>query len=134
MPLDESLITSDVCIKCGSCCKMTTDPIRCSDFGFPWYKTVVEQNDLIKLVNFDSNKNQVQIRFRCPKLDVDEKENTYKCSIYADRPAVCSNYNCFKDANNKNRRPENWDRIKVIVKQVHGVDLTWDGPMRRVTP
>lgn len=127
--LNEDLITSDVCVKCGSCCKMTTEYIRCSPVGLEWYKTVVEQNDLIRLVAFNEKEEKVKIRFTCPKLVVDQQQKTFTCSIYQDRPQVCRAYNCFRTANIANRRPERWDYIKGIIKEVHGVDVVWDGPM-----
>lgn len=127
--LDESLITSEVCVKCGSCCKMTTDRIRCSKYGLPWYEVVVEQNDLIRLVDFNEKEESIKIRFTCPKLVVDEQQKTFMCSIYPTRPDVCANYNCFRNANNRNIRPQRWDYIKGIIKEVHGVDVTWDGPL-----
>lgn len=127
--LDESLINSDVCIKCGSCCKMTTENIRCSSYGLPWYKTVVEQTDRIKLVDIDPKNEKLKIRFFCPQLEVNTEQRTHVCKIYENRPNVCRDYNCFRDANNKGRRPQKWNYIKDIIKEVHNIDVVWDGPL-----
>jgi len=28
-----------------------------------------------------------------------------------------------------NQRPQNWEFVKGLVKEVHGVDVVWDGPL-----
>lgn len=72
-----------------------------------------------------------QIVSTCPKLIVDEKEGTKVCGIYETRPNVCRDYNCFTDANNRRRRPQNWDLIAGLIKKVHNVDVEWPLPLKR---
>ena len=144
--LDESLITSEVCVKCGHCCKWTSEMQHCHpDIGKEWLDVIAKQSDTTQLLWYDNDKvqhksssgntdaqmrGQFRIRFTCPKLEVDKEAGTKMCTIYEDRPTVCRNYNCFRDANFKNQRPENWDYIAGIIKEVHGVDIEWDGPLK----
>lgn len=127
--LDETLITSEVCIRCGSCCKMTTAPLRTNANGVEWYKVIVQQTDRIKLVNIDPENETTKIRFVCPKLVIDNDAGTKMCSIYESRPTVCRNYNCFDQANKRKRRPEQFQFIADIIKQVHGIEVKWNGPL-----
>lgn len=135
VPLDESLINSDTCIRCGHCCKWTTSTQLGDDTRLDWLTTLVEDNELVSLVNHNqvsvngNTKNPFEVKITCSKLIVDEQEGTYKCGVYLDRPKVCSDYNCFSWANNLKRRPQNWERIKRIIKEVHGVDVEWSGPL-----
>lgn len=144
--LDDSLITSDVCIKCGHCCKWTSEMQSCHPvIGPEWLNVIAKQSDKTHLKWYENetedhlskSENKViredrarfKIQFTCPKLEIDEEAGTKICTIYEDRPKVCSNYNCFRNANNLNQRPENWNYIKGIIKEVHGVDVNWDGPL-----
>lgn len=136
IPLDESLINSDTCIRCGSCCKWTTRTHLANDARIEWLTTMLEDNELanIKQHNRVKNlegdlKNPFEIELKCSKLIVDEKEKTYMCGVYTNRPSVCEEYNCFAFANKLGRRPQNFDKIKDIIKEVHGVDVEWTGSM-----
>lgn len=146
--LDEKLITSDVCVKCGHCCKWTSEMQHCHPAKGPeWLKVISKQSDRTKLKWYANEvtehysksedkpimeeRAQFRIEFTCPKLDIDEDKGTKLCTIYEDRPKVCSDYNCFRNANAMDQRPQNWDYVKGIVKEVHGIDLTWDGPLTK---
>lgn len=136
IPLDETLINSDTCIRCGSCCKWTTHTHLADDDRLDWLNTMVEDNDKVILkphnrveVSEGSMRNPFEFEIKCSKLVIDKKEDTYKCGVYQNRPKVCEEYNCFAFANNLGRRPQNFDRIKNIIKEVHGVDVEWTGPM-----
>ena len=148
--LDESLINSDVCVKCGHCCKWTSEMQHCHpETGPEWLNVIAKQNDRTKLKWYAceakeyysksedkpiiEKRAQFRIEFTCPKLDIDEEKGTKMCSIYESRPKVCSNYNCFKNANRLNQRPQAWDKIKQIIKTVHGIDVEWDGPLTKAT-
>ena len=67
----------------------------------------------------------------CPKLVIDEEAGTKMCGIYEVRPSICRNYNCFTTANASKRRPQNWDNIKKIIKEVHDVDVEWPLPLQK---
>jgi Fe-S-cluster containining protein len=69
-----------------------------------------------------------EIEFRCPQLKINE-EGHKLCSIYENRPQVCSNYNCFEASNRGKRRPQNFARISEIIKEVHGVEVKYENPL-----
>ena len=131
---DPSLIHSDICIRCGACCKATLNVHQ----PFPedkehkrqkieYISTIFGDIDGIKVVditNSASGKTRVMIRRVCPKLDTTE-EGFKVCSIYNDRPVVCKSFNCIQTANHNEQAPENWDNIKKLIKQypVEGVEL-----------
>ena len=118
--LDENLITSEVCMDCGRCCKTTwiqprwthhnehpdSDklPYLQAMFGKSSRSYVEERGDKVAVVNWCSNLQ--------PDLS---------CGIYKDRPGMCRAYNCFKAANGSKRLPEYWTHIKKLVERVHGV-------------
>jgi len=120
MPLDENLITSEVCVKCGHCCKWTSSPQYVHPVNGPEWLNIIAKTDDTTLIwhenetvdHFSRSEQKVvqqerakfHISFRCPKLEIDEEAGTKMCSIYADRPKICSNYNCFRMANQMNQR------------------------------
>lgn len=95
-----------------------------------WLNILVPQTERIKIVDLGYN-DKIRVEFGCPKLHTNELGHKV-CTIYKDRPKVCVDYNCFKWANQAKRRPQGWDKIKRIIKQVHDVDVQWDGPMYTV--
>ena len=144
--LDSSLITSEVCIRCASCCKWTSSMQYCAPGKGPeWLNVIGAQSENTELMWFEDEvvdhhslsegkvvkeeRARFKIKFNCPKLVVDEEAGTKMCGIYENRPKVCSNYNCFASANRTQQRPQNWEFIKGIIKEVHGVDVEWDGPL-----
>ncbi len=146
--LDESLINSDVCLKCGHCCKWTSEMQHCHPKDGPeWLSVIAKQNDKTNLKWYANEvtehysksedklireeRAQFKIQFTCPKLDINKEAGTKTCTIYEDRPKVCSNYNCFRNANQLNQRPENWNFISSIIKEVHGIDVNWDKPLTK---
>ena len=143
--LDESLITSDVCIQCGSCCKVSSDMQFANDKGKEWINVIWDREGVeIKWHNKTKTKvtgalgdshieesHPYKIVSHCPKLIVDEEAGTKVCGIYEKRPDVCRDYNCFRDANNRRRRPQNWDLIAGLIKKVHNVDVEWPLPLQK---
>lgn len=116
MKYPEELITSDVCIRCGSCCKLTVPFDKTmGEKQEEWYNVIVKQTDTIEV------KSDGRLRFYCPKMN-HTKDGLKLCGIYEDRPRVCSDYNCFHMANHRGRPPENYEMIKGIIRQVHGED------------
>lgn len=139
-PLDHTLIDSDVCIRCGHCCKWTTKTHIRNSKGIDWLDAVVEDNELVGIIKHNSVKLEdgtraepFEIELRCSKLVIDNEEKTAKCSIYLNRPQVCSDYNCFEHANNLKRRPQNFERIQKLIKEVHGIDVEWENEMKSVS-
>lgn len=123
MNYPEELITSDVCLRCGSCCKLTVSTKSASDRStkkqkektVEWYNVIARQTDTIEI--YDDGR----IRFHCPQL-LKTSDGMKTCQVYKDRPKICSDYNCFHMANLKGRPPENYEMIKGIIKKVHGED------------
>lgn len=143
--LDESLINSDVCIRCGHCCKWTSTTQVTNGPGEEWLDVMIGSNPHVnmrkhnkrhlKLPNgkYMGNATPFEIEFRCPKLKTNE-EGHKLCSIYKDRPKICSDYNCFEHSNRLQRRPQQWDKIKGIIKEVHGIDVEYKGPPVEANP
>ena len=135
VPLDETLINSETCIRCGHCCKWTTSTQMANDNKRAWVATTIEDNDLVRMIEHNpvkvngETKNPFELEIKCSKLIVDKEEDTYKCGVYLDRPKVCSDYNCFEMANKLKRRPQNFKSIKEIIKKVHNVDVEWGGEL-----
>ena len=146
--LDDSLIDSDVCIKCGHCCKSTSTVQYAHPNAKEWIGVIHGENEnpRIKLQwhnavvtkqkkSTGEEVNQKAIPYHvthvCPKLVIDEEAGTKMCGIYEVRPSICRNYNCFTTANASKRRPQNWDNIKKIIKEVHDVDVEWPLPLQK---
>lgn len=139
-PLDKSLITSEVCIQCGHCCKWTSITHVTNGPGPEWLDVVIGSNPLTEMKKHNKrdlrlpsgkamkNATPFEIEFRCPKLKTNE-EGHKLCSIYENRPKICSDYNCFEASNRAERRPENFDRISKIIKEVHGVEVKYENPL-----
>ena len=139
-PLDDTLITSDVCIRCGHCCKWTSATQITNGHGPEWMNVILGSNPLLSIryhnkrdVEFpDGRKSKgatpFEIVARCPQLKTNE-EGHKLCAIYEDRPTTCSKYNCFDMANKLKRRPENFEFIAEIIKQVHHKIVKWDNPI-----
>ena len=109
----EELITSEVCIRCGSCCKLTVGEKGVSEKAKEWYNVIARQTDTINILD------DGRIRFYCPKMNHTD-DGLHLCTVYEERPRVCSDYNCFHMANLQGRPPENYEMIKGIIRQVHG--------------
>lgn len=143
--LDDSLITSEVCIQCGHCCKFTTPNLYVHPENGPEWLNVIAKHDRTRLLWYDNEKVKHQslsegrvveeerasfkVEFTCPKLQIDEEAGTKICGIYEDRPKVCSNYNCFRMANQTGQRPQNWKLISELVEKVHGIKPEWTKPL-----
>lgn len=139
-PLDKSLITSEVCIRCGHCCKWTSTTQLMNGPGPEWLDVVIGTNPYLKMNKhnkrdvkmpngkFMGRATPFEIEFRCPKLKTNE-EGHKLCSIYENRPKICSNYNCFEASNQAKRRPENFAQISEIIKEVHGVEVKYENPL-----
>ena len=100
MTYPEELITSDVCIRCGSCCKLTVGTLIEDEKAKEWYNVIARQTDTIDILD------DGRIRFRCPQLKVTQEDGFKLCQVYQDRPKVCADYNCFHMANLKADLPK----------------------------
>ena len=144
--LDDSLIDSDVCIRCAHCCKSTSSVQYAHPNAKEWIDVLHDTPNLevqwhnpemTEQVKSDGSKvKQMAVPYHvtthCTKLVIDEAAGTRMCGIYEDRPAICRNYNCFTTANRSKRRPQNWDKIKRIIQEVHGVTVEWTLPLKKV--
>ncbi len=109
MKYDASLITSEVCIRCGGCCsayldKATQEPI-----------TVGDETDMSK----------VEVG-ACRHLRV-SGSGMHTCNIYANRPGVCRSYNCLSRANAESLEVTDkqiiGSRVRRAVREVHGREI-----------
>ena len=114
-PLDENLITSDVCVQCGRCCKTTWLQPR-------WNKAERNSHRVDKIPYLKEMFSQSTTSFVEERGDKVAGVNTFKCGIYETRPDVCAAYNCFTAANGMKRNPEYFDFIKGLIERVHGTD------------
>ena len=114
--LNESLIISAVCTECAMCCKSTVDISRDMDVS----STSI---DFLKAIHLHPSKpkteiivtdNSIRLRTRCAQLNDDRS-----CSIYATRPKVCADFNCFSRANSTGSNPQYFDKIVEIISRVH---------------
>lgn len=142
IPLDDSLITSEVCMRCAQCCKSTSTTQYASHNATDYIDTVIGDREGIEIqwhnpVNLEMSdldekevaiKHPYEVVFACPKLK--EKDGLKFCSIYENRPSVCKDFNCFTRANEKKIRPSGWNIIKDTIKLIHDVDVEWTGPMK----
>ena len=133
---DPKLINSDVCIRCGHCCKLTlqvhqpfpTDDAHKKqkiDYVATVYDDVkVDTLKIIDITNSLSGKTTVRVQKTCPKLQTSE-EGFKTCSIYDKRPVVCKAFNCIATANHSEQTPQNWDVIKKLIIEypTEGVEL-----------
>lgn len=114
--LNDSLIVSAVCTECAMCCKSTVDISRDMDVS----STSI---DFLKAIHLHPSKpkteiivtdNTVRLRTWCAQLNDD-----LSCGIYATRPKVCSDFNCFSRANSTGSNPQYFDKIVEIISRVH---------------
>ena len=131
---DPALINGDVCIRCGHCCKATLpvhQPFKIDEGHkrqkIEYIKTVfgdVEGIKILDVTNSLSGQTRVSIQKTCAKLTTNEQGHKL-CSIYQNRPAVCSDFNCVETANHSNQAPQNWEKIKELIGRfpTQGVEL-----------
>ena len=123
MTYDESLITSEVCVRCASCCKLTIGrPDPRPDKMIEWENVIARQTDNIEILP------DARVRFHCPELVIDGEFK--KCGIYKDRPRICSQYNCFEMANKMGRPPENYEMIMGIINKLKEKENHFSDPSR----
>ena len=135
--LDESLITSEVCVQCGRCCKVTWTLPRWNQARRHDNNERIDRVPFMDVIFSSSphskvkgNDDKIAVTHWCPHLKQDafcpdeewDGNPTYKCSIYKDRPSYCSSYNCFTAANGLKRDPQYFEFIKGLIKKVHGKD------------
>ena len=118
--LDEDLITSDVCIRCGMCCKTTwAQPGKSgtvtAEERLEYLQAIFDDRpeDRNETTDVKAVGNNVHVVNWCRQLDVTDEFRT--CKIYENRPQMCRNYNCFREANGKKRLPQYYDFIKNII-------------------
>jgi len=126
--IDQSpeLINSDICIRCGHCCKATLpvhQPFTVDDNHkrqkTEYIATVFADVDTIKVVDITNSKTgttKVVVVKTCAKLDIN-KEGHKVCSTYENRPVVCKAFNCITTANHSQTTPQNWDVIKELIEE-----------------
>jgi len=95
-----------------------------------WINTLVEDNPLVEQVQHNpvtteaGERHPFEIKITCSKLKVEN--GFYLCSVYQNRPKICSDYNCFEHSNRLKRRPEAWDKVKKAIKEAHGIDVEYE--------
>lgn len=88
--MDYKDINSDLCVKCGACCKVSLAVnVQQDTRSFEYYKAVGLNIELV-----EDNKNMARVNFGdCQHLDT--SEGLYKCKIYDSRPQLCRDFNCL---------------------------------------
>ena len=141
-PLDHTLINSDVCIRCGHCCKWTSKTQIANGSGPEWMDTILGTNPYLEVkyhnkrdVEFTDGRKAkgvtpFEIVARCPQLKTNE-EGHKLCAVYENRPTTCRRYNCFDMSNKMKRRPENFENIARIIKEVHGIEVKYENPLQK---
>jgi Fe-S-cluster containining protein len=113
-PLNESLIVSAVCTECAMCCKSTVDiSSATSESSVAYYKAIHLHSSKPRTEIIVTDKS-IKLRTWCAQLNDD-----LSCGIYAARPTVCSEFNCFSRANKDKANPEYYDKIVKIIAKVH---------------
>ena len=131
IPLDESLINSDVCIRCGHCCKWTTPTAFGNDSRIEWMEAIVSDNPHVEIVphnKIDDGRYPYELKVTCSQLDT--SDGFFKCKMYKNRPKACSEYNCFAWSNKLKRRPEAFHKQQKAIKEVHGIDVEYQNEMK----
>ena len=106
--LDEDLITSEVCMQCGKCCKTT------------WIQAMFSRSprSFVEVrPNRPGKPEKVAVCNWCSQL-----MPNLSCGIYESRPTMCQVYNCFTAANSGKRDPEYFEFIQTLIERVHGTD------------
>ena len=112
--LDESLIVSAVCTECAMCCKSTVNISEVlSNSSVAYYKAIHLHPSKPKTEIIVTDR-AIKLRTWCAQLNED-----LSCSVYATRPKVCSDFNCFEKANRIKQTPEYLDKIAKIIARVH---------------
>lgn len=105
---DASLVTSEVCIRCGACCSVY---VR---------KGTTELVLLEEIASLD----EVEV-VACPHLRIEN--NQHVCGNYEARPSVCREYSCLSRANRAGlEMPETnalANRVRNAVREVHGREI-----------
>ena len=117
--LDPDLITSEICMQCGMCCKTTWEQDR-------FRKSGTDRVPYLQAMFADRHKSEVSIRSRpsgeyaavtnwCSHLEEGDNLHHVKCGVYKDRPQMCRDYNCFRAANGVKRLPEYYEMISKLI-------------------
>ncbi len=113
--LDPSLITSEVCMQCGKCCKTTWIQKRYStrkngpdNDKLPYLQAMFGRSP--RSFVEERGPDKVAVVNWCTQLMPD-----LKCKIYNNRPQMCRDYNCFTAANGKKTLPEYYEFIQGII-------------------
>tara|TARA_B100001287_G_C22651450_1_gene515396 strand:+ start:929 stop:1357 length:429 start_codon:yes stop_codon:yes gene_type:complete len=128
IPLDESLITSEVCIRCGDCC--ISQQLDSRGLGKKFVGFTYEESEYFRNTISDTNLNFTGVKtFKCPKLTTNE-EGFKVCGIYSNRPSPCKSYNCFERANLLKVKPEpsRWKKVTEAIQHVHGIKIRGRSP------
>ena len=116
--LDPDLITSEICMQCGMCCKTTWEQDRFTKSG-------TDRAPYLQAMFADRDKSEVSIRNRptgeyvavmnwCSHLKR-ESPTSVMCGIYNERPQMCRDYNCFRAANGRKIMPEYYEMISKLI-------------------
>ena len=119
--LDPSLITSEICMQCGRCCKTTWIQDRWTEHEnhprsdkLPYLQAMFGRSprSFVEPRKASDGTDKVAVVNWCTQLMPD-----LSCKIYKDRPQMCRDYNCFKAANGTKKLPEYYDFIKGLIDE-----------------
>jgi Fe-S-cluster containining protein len=123
---NESLITSEVCMRCGDCCKLHMT--GSANFGLKneesrkFIKSVLIDHESIDFKGWDIKDNVFGLAIECSKL-LKKEDGTVACGIYPDRPKVCRDYNCLHQANKRDNDVRADAKVRKAVREVHGCEI-----------
>jgi len=110
--MDYKDINSELCIKCGECCRIIIPiypPYTRIDDRYLEFCRGVGLNIFVE----KHNKNRLTIDLGyCEKLEI--LDGFYKCKIYDRRPQLCKDYNCLAWANVSNIKEESRNLIHAM--------------------
>lgn len=83
--IDYQDISSEVCLRCGECCKLYI-PIKGNERYINFLKAIG-----VPIIMDATNQGRVFLGY-CPKLKIENGQ--YLCTIYKNRPDLCRDFNC----------------------------------------
>ena len=131
--LDPDKITSDICMRCGMCCKTTWVQSRYTRDGTdrePYLNAMFDDRPESEVsiaggnvyvcnwcshLKVTSKHENLNVHVYNVQKGMRSKDKSIKCDIYDDAPKMCTKYNCFLEANGRKRLPEYYNHISNLI-------------------
>lgn len=123
--LDESVIVSAVCQRCGDCCRGRFYVPAPSKDQENFHRAIMGSMPGVQLNNNIEKLGTIRVlrgTIPCSKLISEGSGDKRKvaCGIYPTRPKICSEFNCFTKCNGLNKHPHNLSKIQKLVQEELG--------------